>query len=213
MKIKTIDHGLDLAANADGFVRSKGLHMSDLYGDYYRSADPEKYDKRDAKGNKLPYDTAKMELGMAFEDILEPLLATRLFGSRPKEQKIRINARGEIDPKGAITLYFSPDHVFFVEGETTLGEFKCTWYSSRGAPRIPKKFGIWITQMKLYCHALDLTKARLYVFFVNSDYKPPTPKLLAWEFTFTQAECAEEWGIIMRHAVEKGLLTNGVSKK
>lgn len=210
MKIRKIEHGLDLAANVEGFTRSTGLHMSDLYGDYYRALHPEKYDKKNDQGERS-YDLAKMELGMVFEEILEPLLAQRLFGSRPKEQKIRLNAKGEIDPKGKITLFFSPDHVFFIDGETVLGEFKCTWYSSKGAPRIPKKFNVWFTQIKLYLHALGLTTARLYVFFVNDNYKPPTPKLLAWEVTFTEEECAEEWDIIMRHAVERGLL-NGKGK-
>jgi len=185
--------------------------MSDLYNAYYRKSDPKRYDKRDKDGNSTPLDMVKMEEGLAFEEILEPVLAARLLGQRPKEQKVRINRKGEIDPKGAIVLYFSPDYIFFINDESVLGEFKYTRYSSKGAPRGPK-FAKWITQIKLYCYVLGLNVARLYVLYLNGDYKPPTAKLLAWELRFTDDELEEEWNIIMRHAREEGLL-NGTTGK
>jgi hypothetical protein len=53
---------------------------------------------------------------------------------------------------------------------------------------------------------LGLNVARLYVLYLNGDYKPPTAKLLAWELRFTDDELEEEWRILMRFAVEEGLL-------
>ena len=191
MKITPIEHNLNLAVS--GPKRSKGLHMSDIYGSYYAAMD-----KRFRDNGQGP-DKVKMETGLAFEDVLEPALAERLFGARPKEMRCTVDDDGR-----TITIYFSPDYAFLIDGETVLGEFKLTWYSSKGAPR-GKKFQKWITQIMLYCHELNLTKARLYVLFVNGDYKPPAPKLVAWELEFTQSELDEEWDIMMRHAKKVGL--------
>lgn len=191
MKITPIPHGLKLAES--DLPRSKGLHMSDIYGAYYA---------KQFKGQDEP-PLVKFEEGFAFEEILEPAISRRLLGSRPKEQKCKY--------KG-VTIYFSPDHILFISGETALGEFKYTRYSSRGAPR-GKKFARWISQIKLYCYQLNLNTAYLYVMFVNGDYKPPTPTLLAWKLTFTDEELAEEWDIMMRFAEEEGLLGKVKSKR
>ncbi len=171
--------------------------MSDLYNRYYEVYDKKRYaDKGDP-------DVTKMEAGLAFEEILEPALAERLFGARPSEQVLRFTWRGAAGDR-AVTLYYSPDYVFHVGGESVLGEFKCTWYSSREAPT-HRKFKKWLTQIMLYCYASNLNVARLYVLFVNDDYAPPHPVLLAWEIRFTDEELEEEWNIIMRNANEEGL--------
>lgn len=198
MKIKEIPHGLDLAVS--GPKRSKGLHMSDIYGAYYA-----KYDKR-FRDNGTGPDKVRMEEGLAFEEILEPALAARHFGTRPKEQRLRLNSSGEITKKGPVDLFFSPDYIFVIDDETVLGEFKYTRYSSKDAPR-GKKFAKWITQMKLYGYALNINVARLFVLFINGTYKPMNPQLKAWEIRFTDDELAEEWEIMMRFAKEEGLLS------
>jgi hypothetical protein len=195
VKIKAFAHGLDLAKS--GPHRTVGLHMSDLYNRYYEVYDKKRYaDKGDP-------DTTKMEGGLAFETILEPALAERLFGTRPKEQVLRFRWTGDDGPRDVV-LYFSPDYVFFIDGESVLGEFKFTWYSSKEAPT-HRKFKKWLTQVMLYCHALNINVARLYVLFVNDDYSPPKPALLSWEIRFTDEELAEEWRIIMDNAYSEGL--------
>lgn len=193
MRVKEIDHGLELAKATHGYVRTPGLHASDLYGAFYKDFDPKRYDKKDASGNPLPFDLAKMELGTSFEEVLEPVLAARLLGERPGEFT---------SPEGII---YSPDQLFFEDGETVLGEFKCTWYSMTGCPADPK-FAKWLTQIKLYLHWLQMTKCRLYVFFVNGHYKPPSPVLKCWELVFAQRELQDECNVILRHARKKGLL-------
>lgn len=171
--------------------------MSDLYNSLYKELDPKRYDKRDADGKEIPFDLVRMEVGTTFEELLEVALARSLFGDRPGEFRTT--------PDDVI---FTPDYLFF-NGETILGEFKCTWYSSRNAP-FEKKFDKWICQIKAYCFHLKISKAWLYVLFVNGDYsyKPPHggPCLLKWELEFTRAELEREWAMLRRHAVKKGML-------
>ena len=204
MRIREFPHGLELGKPADGYLRTPGLHASDLYGAFYKDFDPKRYDKKDKAGNSTPMDMAKIELGLTFEQELEDLLvvmmeamrermARRLFGERPGEF---------ISPEGVI---FSPDYLFDIDGEIILGEFKFTFYSVRGAPTDPK-FAKWLTQIKLYLHWLKLRKARLYVMFACGDYKPPSPILKAWELVFTKQELRDEFDMVARHARSKGLL-------
>lgn len=178
----------------DGYVRAPGLHMSDIYNAAYKQFDPKRYDKRDDNGDPLGFDFLKMVLGTAFETKLEEWLAEHYLGQRPGEFTT---------PEGII---YSPDYLFFEDGECILGEFKLTWYSTRGAPTDPK-FDKWFTQMKLYCYHLGITRARLFVLFVNADYpREPKPTLMAWEIEFTPRELADEWSLIKRIAIKEGLL-------
>jgi len=194
MIITPFEHNLVLAAPTPGYVRSAGLHASALYGAFYQAIDPKRYDKRDKAGVALPFDLAKMEMGTSFESVLEPAIAARLFGERPGEFT---------SPEGII---FSPDYLFFETGATILGEFKLTWYSSRDGLD-SEKFDKWKTQIQMYCYWLRITRARLYVLWVNGDYKPPSPVLQAWELQFTRDELQEETETVLRHGRNVGLLT------
>lgn len=226
MRITEIPHGLTLAAPTDGYVRTPGLHASDLYGRYYQDHDPRRYNKRDAHGDPQPVDLAKMELGVAFEEVLEPALdwsmqiqrrlGARLWGERPGEfvaphdptcpRHADTAVGGVICPTCAAGTLFSPDYLFDDGGDLVLGEFKLTWMSPKGAPTDPK-FAKWWTQMKLYCHWLHLRRARLYVYFVIPDYATPAPPVpRAWEAVFTAQELQDEFHAIVRHARRKGLL-------
>lgn len=122
-------------------------------------------------------------------------------------------------------IAFSPD-LFIVNGSTRLGEIKCTWMTAKAAPisqeqadaigfprlannltEFDSRFDKWFTQIKAYCYHLQLTEARLIVFFVNGNYKPPSPiPPLAWDLTFTAAELQEEWMMLLNHAKAEGML-------
>lgn len=220
MKVTEFEHGLTLAAPADGYVRSPGLHMSEIYGSLFKERDPERYDKKDKKGNPVPFDLAKMEMGLRFEEMLETALRKSLFGRRPGEyftehgddcaQRRRQLPEGVCCPCGGGIAY-SPDYLFQLEDsdDPVLGEFKLTWYSSKGAPEIPEKFDKWMVQIKAYCYHLGLKTARLYVFFVNGKYPkggPPSPELRAWKLAFTDRELVSNWLMLVRHANKKGML-------
>lgn len=222
MKCEEFEHGLTLAAPAEGYVRSPGLHMSEIYGSLFKEKDPEKFDKRDKNGNPIPFDLAKMEMGLRFEEMLEAALRKSLFGRRPGEyvtehavdcpHRKRKLKEGLCCPCGAGVAY-SPDYLFIIEDEEdpVLGEFKLTWYSSKGAPEI-EKFDKWIVQIKSYCYHLGIRKARLYVFFVNGKYPkggPPTPELRAWHLEFNERELVSNWLMLVRHANKKGMLSAG----
>jgi hypothetical protein len=220
LKVTEFEHGLTLAAPAEGYVRSPGLHMSEIYGSLFKERDPEKFDKRDKDGNPLPFDLAKMEMGLRFEEMLEIALRKTLLGRRPGEyftehaadcvHRRRKLKEGLVCPCGGGIAY-SPDYLFLIDDEVILGEFKLTWYSSKGAPEI-EKFDKWIVQIKSYLYHLELRIARLYVFFVNGKYPkggPPTPELRAWKLEFKQRELESNWAMMVRHANKKGMLSAG----
>jgi hypothetical protein len=216
LTIVEIQHGLHLAEPTDGYVRTPGLHASQIYGSYYQSTNPKRYDKRDAAGEPLGFDLARMEFGTSFEEALEealisptpiPLmertrqrLAHRLLGKRPGEFT---------SPEGVI---FSPDYLFDEpDGSMVLGEFKLTWMSGKNAPDpLDERYSKWHTQMMLYCRWLEITRARLFAFFVNGGKAKPyhehTPELSAWEICYTQRELDQNWNTMERHARKVGLL-------
>lgn len=226
MRITEFPHGLTLAAPTEGYLRTPGLHASDLYGSFYRALDPKRFDKRDKDGARIPFDLPKMELGMCFEEVLEPALAwsmqmqqrlgRRHWGERPGEFTAPHDLRCPLKALAVVTgvacptcgagTIFSPDFLFDIDGDVVLGEFKLTWMSPKGAPTDPK-FAKWWTQIKLYLHWLGLRRALLYVYFVIPDYRTPSPPIpRAWEATFTQRELRDEYDMIMRHARQEGLL-------
>lgn len=192
VKVTEFEHGLVLSTPTHGYIRTPGLHASDIYGAFYKSLDPKRYDKRQEDGSPIPMDETRMTLGTSFEEVLEIALAARLLGERPGEFT---------SPEGVI---FSPDYLFNEE-HLVLGEFKCTWYSAKDAP-FGDKFLKWWTQIKLYCYWLRIHHARLYVLFVNGDYKPPAPVLRAWSVEFTDKELQGEYTAIMRFAHREGML-------
>jgi hypothetical protein len=190
MKITPVPHGLNLALSTA--PRTAGLHMSDLYNSLYQELEPKRYVKGSAP------DKLRMEAGLALEEVLEEGLKRRL-GERP----------GEFVTKDE-GIIFTPDLIIY-ETVTRLGEIKLTWMSSRDVPRVSAtafhpKFAKYLTQMKCYGHHLELPQQRLLAFFVNGDYRPPRPELLAWDIEFTAREMRDEWTMVKNHGKHAGLI-------
>lgn len=220
MKYKLVDLGLKFGEATEGYTRSEGLHASDLYGSLFKKLNPKRFDKRGKDGKPLPMDMLRVELGTTFEELLEPVIAARLLGARPPEMRSKHqpscpDRRKRLSPKQVCScgagIYFSPDYLFDEDGELILGEFKLTWMSMKGFP-IDPKFAKWISQCKLYCYWLGITKVRLVAFFVNGDWKDFQPVQLAWELEFTQRELELNFNMLMREGVAMGVVPKKESR-
>lgn len=197
-----------------GFVRSPGLHMSQLYGAFYEALEPKKYGgPRDDKVM-----ANYMGAGLALEAALEAGLRERLTAESGRPGEFIHKERGISTP-----IIFSPDIIIF-NSHTRVGEIKLTWMSSSEVPHViqdantfPPKFAKYFTQMMLYCRCLETPYARLYGFFVNGGYeflrhkkgeksKPPQPAFYGWDLEFSKREMDDEWAMIINHARSVKLL-------
>lgn len=212
MKIAPFDHQLRLNVPTAGYVRTPGLHMSDIYGSLYAELDPKRFDKPG------PPDEVAMAYGTGFENDLEEAIArqesTRLCGERPGEYAATADAK--VVPVGTPkSIIFSPDF-FLYNGVTRLGEFKSTRMTIAKGIR-DRKFDKWMCQMMAYAYPLQMLHARLYALFINGHGKwedtpvpdfgvlPSGPLLLAWDIEFTVRELETNWQMLIRHARKKGM--------
>lgn len=127
------------------------------------------------------------QIGRIWEHVLARELAAAGLGGQ------HVVRPGEIECEGIIG---SPDGVDCAD-ETVI-EMKATWQSSR--KDIVTEFPWWQYQIKSYCHMLGWTRARLYVLFVNGNYKPPMPCVKAWEFQYSAGEIKSNWEMMLRQA-------------
>jgi len=227
MKCREFLHGLDLMAPTEGYVRTPGLHASDIYNDLYRRLMPDLYDKRGEDGTPSPLPEERVGFGTRFEEALEPQLrASKWQGYRPGEfatqhdatcvhQRTKVAVGDPVCPCGAGIIY-SPDYIFTTATDTILGEFKLTWYSSREFPH-HRKFAKWLTQVKLYLRNLRMDTVWLFPFWVNGgsdhNYREVQPEFKrAYELTFTPRETEKEHQMLVKHARDCGMLEATWSK-
>lgn len=221
MRCEKIAHGLDLACNAPDFVRSPGLHMSDIYNSYFKERDPDRYDKRDEDGQPEELNRAKIGAGSGFERAFEPILEAAYGGYRPGEfftQHARDCSLYRVPVRSGLVLChcgagvaYSPDWIF---PQLVLGEFKFSWYSSREFP-YHEKFEKWESQIMAYLLHLRMLECWVFPFWVNGAYPrgedkkfaPPTPDFdNYYRMTFTVPELTKNWHRLLRHAWKKGML-------
>lgn len=213
---------LDLELNKPtlGYVRTPGLHMSEIYGSLYKKLDARRYDKPETAHSNAAK-AVRMEVGTAFEEVLEEALASRIFGERPGEfvsrhakdcTRYRSHvAVGDTPCRCGAGVIFSPDYLITEDdGSIRLGEFKCTWMSIRHGIQ-DARFDKWFCQMKAYCYHLRLRQARLYAMFINGDYsfKPPAgdPHIPnPWNIEFSQKELDANWHVLLRHALKEKMI-------
>lgn len=136
--------------------------------------------------------------------ILERAMAEHFQDGEP------IMRQDEVERDG---IFMTPDGVNFKDNH--LEEYKCTWLSGAEFADCHLKHETmrwWLYQMKCYCHALNLTQARLTVMFVNDCYNHmrrvklegmAERRLRRMEFVFTAEELANTWEVVLRNA--KGL--------
>ena len=217
MRVREFDHGLDIACNAPDYVRSPGLHVSDIYGSMYKSLDPKRYDKKNPDGSDEEMNWVKVAAGSAWENHLEPILQRRYGGCRPGElftqhaedcPLYRTPVRdGYLLCHCGAGVAYSPDWLFDTP-DLILGEFKFSWYSPRDYPHLDK-FAKWNTQVKVYLYHLRLLRVWMFPFWVNGTYPrgAPSPQFeKAYELTFTEKEVSNEWKQLLRHAWKEGMI-------
>lgn len=218
MTITPIDHGLDYIGKSRGH-RAAGVHMSDLYNAFFKEKEPKRY------ASDTPMNPMHLEMGLAWEDMLEDGLKERLAAVAAEN----ISRPPEFRTDGGIS--FNPDLLIYGDDvPVRLGEIKLTWMSSRELPTeptdsFPKKFDKWLMQIKAYCYHLDLLDARLYSFHVNGEYKwmrkktannaravvakidePGGPQLRAFDLSFVQIELDDNWQIMVQQGMNMGVL-------
>lgn len=183
------------------------VHLSDIYKILMKRLQPKRFDKRDKKGNPIPMDFQRVEIGLLFESMLEIALREKFATVRP----------GEIVSDEGV--YMSPDGV---NPEECAGEeYKCTFMSaSKGlmeTVRDPEtgelyqipldKFLHWFIQMMGYAKWLGTNKFILRVLFLCGDYKfPITPQFKTYHIEFTDEEIEQNWKMLMLIAREEKLI-------
>lgn len=173
---------LNLLQGAEGYVRSPGLHVSDLYNAYYQKVDPKRY------SHDGPPNTVKMAMGLAWEAYLESLLQRQGFqAERPGEFTIHV---------GDVPIAFSPD-LYISNCRDRIGEIKLTymsWSEDLGEP----KFAKWKTQVMVYGHHLQVYAVTFFVLFVAGDYKQNRdPIFQTYHMEFSPQEAQDEWDTLV----------------
>lgn len=224
MKITAINHGLDLARSYG--KRSKGVHMSDLYGALYAKLEPKRY----AHNSDAPPPKERWGVGMAFEEMLEEGLARRVFNENEKEH---VERPGEFETEhthrcprlkknrtpgcGCICgggIFYSPDLLIF-NGKDRVGEIKLNSMGAKGIPwklgetydGFDKKFNKYQTQMMNYGYHLGIPRSRLYSFSMREMVQFNEKNIFrAWNIDYTNREMVEEWGMVHRFAVDAKIL-------
>jgi len=172
----------DLAAiplvNISSPGRSGGTHVSGLIRRIMQRLEPSKYS--DDGGP----DTARMALGVAYEEALEQSLS--------KHWGPRVVRPGEVERDGIVG---SPAGIDLEEER--LDEIKLTWMKYEPDLDHPK-YWKWLVQVRAYLAMLGWTRARLWIFFVNGDYRGSGPLTKVFDLEFTIQETEETWQMLLR---------------
>jgi hypothetical protein len=168
-------------------IRTEGLHLTDII----RSIMDDSGMLKTVSGNSWKPAQLSMagEVGFMWEELLSSALKDRLPS--------RI---GEIE-LGGITM--SPDGLGVEENSLFLFEYKAVWASSRRSPMDNWK---WMSQIKGYCKGLGVTLVKMYILYLNGDWKGGGPEYKGYLVEFTPLEVEENWFMLVNHAKSKGWL-------
>lgn len=177
--------------------RPKGLHISTICDDYHRTLYPAKY-----RGMSEATSAGFQEIGNAFEDLLGTI------------QQQRFRHWTKPAPRTVQGVILSPDGVN--TATETIEETKACWASSASFLTIDAhgqiidrsvKFRSYEIRIMAYLKAWHYLRARLHVWFVCGNWRPPIPE---WPRTivlrYTQHEIDEMWRRLMVHARDRKML-------
>jgi len=182
MKCAIIDNGewIDLRAGPNSQPRTSGIHLSGIISHIARLTG--RLDRDDESTGFSLETKLMMALGLAWEDWLAHQLPHVDYHF------------GELSLDGIIC---SPDGVDCATD--TLYEFKTTRKSSFKTLECYDKQWMWISQNQGYCKMLGWTKVRQIIYFINGDYRPPTPQLITLAIDYTQAEIDANWQLMLKY--------------
>jgi hypothetical protein len=164
------------------FPRSKGIHVSEVirdiairYGFYDRQDEP---------------DYKRMMLGQAIE--------WALINALDRKHPGRFIRGTEVQHDGLLLTpdLLEPDIDFLY-----VHEIKFLRMSSEH-PLTSDKYWAIHAQIKSYCRALNTRQAVLHVFHSDGNYKDRKVDYAPWYIEYTDAEIAQNWELITRHARE-----------
>jgi hypothetical protein len=110
-------------------------------------------------------------------------------------------SRDEIygNPDGYATVQTVADPFEVYAQETPqieIQEFKATWKSRHGHGDVVAE-KIWMWQLLGYCAMTGYRRARLWVFWVNGDYRQPSPALWVYVLEFSDEEVEQFWSNVV----------------
>lgn len=186
-------------------TRSKGLHVSQVIRDLAnRVIMPGKRSNPDDLGDE---DRAQMgayvEVGFAWEALLEQEFAERMRVRRDTDAATagdHVVRQGEYELD---SLFLTPDGLYVGGNSLVDEEYKATWKSENKLQSVAEfehHFWEWNTQFKCYCRLFGVTRTRLFVLWVNGNYRPSKPKAMRYEIEYTESEVRDNWRMITNHA-------------
>lgn len=184
-----------------GEGRSPGIHLSRVLMFMEKALEDRPRSKSGQPANDM-----WAAFGFIFERWVEKAL-TEYYGF---QRAIRVEQQ-ELLCDG---IYLTPDAINVEDG--CYEEYKARWRSRAkwDGPDWERHFWKELAQVKAVCHVIGTTRARLVIFFVCGDWKPPCPHPpVCREFEFTEQELQHNWNVIVRHkqALER-LIENGEEK-
>ena len=190
VKFESIELGFDLfpkRPEGEDPIRTKGLHLTDIIQDIMVESGM----KKTASGAMWQPDQLNMagEVGFMWEELLSQVMKNRL--------PCRM---GEVEEDGVI---MSPDGVEIDDDGPLLSEYKAVWASSSRSPVDNWK---WMTQVKAYCRALGVLRVKMYILYLNGNWRGSGPEYRGSMIEFTPSELQENWELITNHAKHKGWL-------
>lgn len=154
-------------------------------------------------------DTTRLEIGMAWEGVLERAIALNALSHHPHPDPAAYVRPGPMTVDG---ITGTPDILDFGSPLPfpVVEEWKCTWMSCRGLREDPSalltspKLWKWLVQLKSYCYLHQTYHGRVRALFVNGDYGRgaggTSPCFLSWELHFSEQDLLDNWAMMKQAA-------------
>lgn len=195
-------HAIAASTSAE-YVRSPGVHVTDLTSLVMMGIDPDKYGTPDAPKMYDEFDTQNwQQAGFVWEEVLTSIFSRRRLHAGVQHYTY-LGRTGEVKLDGVIG---SPDGFVMDPDGLALTESKQTWMSRRGFDLDSAKFIAWKFQILAYLRMVELTRCYLAVFWVNGTYDRYVPEFVEYRLTFTAREIEENWTMLLNTGKRHGLL-------